>query len=317
MVPPTLRSEALVLSIVEQMARGASLRQLSLEPGMPGWFTLMRWQRRDPALKARFAQARARGRGVRFEGRYPDRFRFDPVKALELVERVRAGEPLIQLARRYGVVERQALNGWKRVSPDFALRLETAKLAGRAVRARRLKVRPPPWPWDEALSDRIVLRVMRGERLIDVARGPDLPGLHVLRRWRREQPDFDAALKSAIGRGRRVAGARRGRYTPQMASQVCERIAGGAALSDLRDDPRLPHESTIRAWSRTRPDFAKQLDVARDFRTWMIEDEIDDIAATATPATVKAAERRIGQLHTRLRATAPKVRSRVKARPAV
>ena len=317
MVPPTLRSEALVLSIVEQMARGASLRQLSLEPGMPGWFTLMRWQRRDPALKARFAQARARGRGVRFEGRYPDRFRFDPVKALELVERVRAGEPLLRLARRYGVVERQALNIWKRVSPDFALRLEAAKLAGRAVRARRLRTRAPPWPWDEALSERILLRVMRGERLIDVARGPDFPGLHVLRRWRRTHPDFDAALGSAIGRGRREAGARRGLYTPKLADQVCARIAGGAALSDLRDDPRLPHENTLRAWSRTRPDFAARLADARDFRQWLIEDEISDIAATVTPATVKATKARIGRLRTRLRATAPKVRRRVKARPAV
>lgn len=306
MAPPTLRSEALVASIIERMERGASLRQLSLEPGMPCWFTLMRWQRRDPALKARFAQARAWGRGVRFEARHQDRFRFDPVKALELVERVQAGEPLRKLARRYGVVERQALNGWKRASPDFALRLEKAKLAGRAVRARRLGMRPLPWPWDEALSDRIVLRVMRGERLIDVARGPDFPGLHVLRRWRRGRPDFDAALKSAIRRGRR--GASRGLYTPEIARQVCERIAAGAALSDIRDDPRLPHDSTIRAWARTRPDFAERLDGARDFRAWMIEDQIADIAATATPATVKAAERRIGRLRTRLRATAPKVR---------
>jgi transposase-like protein len=226
------------------------------------------------------------------------------VKALELVERMRAGEPLRKLARRHGVVERQALNGWKRASPDFALRLEAAKLAGRAARARRL--RPLPWPWDEALSDRMVLRVMRGERLIDVARGPDFPCLHVLRRWRRQHPDFDAALKNAIRRGRRAAS--RGRYTPEMAGQVCEAIAAGAALSDIRDDPRLPHDSTIRAWTRTRPDFAARLDGAREFRQWMIEDQIAGIAAAATPATVKAAERRIGRLRTRLRATAPKAR---------
>ncbi|WP_293677019.1 hypothetical protein [uncultured Phenylobacterium sp.] len=306
MAPPTLRSEALVRSIVERMERGASLRQVSLEPGMPAWFTLMRWQRRDPALKARFAQARAWGRGVRFEGRHQDRFRFDPVRALELVERVRAGEPLRKLARRDGVVERQALNGWKRASPDFGLRLEAAKLAGRAVRARRQAMRPLPWPWDEALSDRIVLRVMRGERLIDVARGPDFPGLHVLRRWRREHPEFDGALKSAIRRGRRVAVSGRGRYTPQMAEQVCARIAAGAALSDIRDDPALPHDNTIRAWTRTRPDFAARLADARDFRAWLVGDEIVDIAATATPATVKEAARRIGRLRTRLRATAPK-----------
>lgn len=306
--PPTLRSEAMIGEIVERMQRGESLHRISQQAGMPNWFTLMRWQRCDPGLKARLAQARDWGRGVRFQGAHPDRFRLDPVRALELIERVRAGEPLRQLARRYGVVERQSLDVWKRISPDFALELERAKQAGRAVREQRLKMRPFPWLWDEALSDRIVLRVSRGERLIDVARGPDFPGLHALRRWRRAQPAFDGALKIAIRRSRQVRAPAVGRYGAGTAQDVCDRIAAGAALSEIGAVAGAPHGSTLRTWMRTRPGFAEQIAQARAFRDEMIEDQVADIAAAALPATVEEARRRIGRLRTRLRATAPKVR---------
>src|SRR4051812_26852016 len=40
------------------LAAGATLKEICLRPGMPGWYTVMRWQRADPWVKARLHVAR-------------------------------------------------------------------------------------------------------------------------------------------------------------------------------------------------------------------------------------------------------------------
>ena len=47
----------------------------------------MRWQRADPLLKARIANARLYGRGIRFEQRHANRFCYPSADALNLIER--------------------------------------------------------------------------------------------------------------------------------------------------------------------------------------------------------------------------------------
>src|SRR5436190_24336734 len=78
----------------DRLMSGWTLQQLARRPETPAWDTLMRWQRAGPALKARFAGARAQGRGVLFQARHADRFVFPSADAQALIERVRAGERL-------------------------------------------------------------------------------------------------------------------------------------------------------------------------------------------------------------------------------
>src|SRR4051812_28139865 len=126
----------LIDSLCERMMAGWTLQQLARLPETPHWQTLMDWQRADPTLKARFAAARAYGQGVRFQARHADRFCFPSADALALVERVRGGARLRDLvdARQ---PDRQALNAWKRINPDFAQQLAAAIRVSCALRRNR------------------------------------------------------------------------------------------------------------------------------------------------------------------------------------
>src|SRR5581483_11686341 len=90
---------------------------------------------------------------------------------------------------------------WRRTEPGFAAALEPL----RALRyGRRSREGHGRWKaFDEAVADGILLRVMRGEPwrwLLDT--DPSLPCHAVVYRWRREQPDWDGALKMAFRAGR-------------------------------------------------------------------------------------------------------------------
>ena len=154
--------------ICERLTSGWTLQQVASLPHTPAWDTLMRWQRADPALKARFANARAGGLGVRFQARHADRFCYPSADAQALVERVRAGERLTDLVAA-GHPDRPTLN---------------AQMAARAG--------PTP-----ALMEEIGARIAGGATLGQVAASPDMPHCLTLAKWRRERPDFAAVIEDA------------------------------------------------------------------------------------------------------------------------
>ena len=272
--------------LCDRLMSGWTLQQLARLPETPAWDTLMCWQRADPALKARFADARAYGRGVRFQARHADRFCYPSADALALVERVRAGERLTDLVNA-GRPDRAALNAWKRISPDFAERLAAATRASRALRRVRRGDGPP---YDEATGDAIVIRVRHGETLRQVCRDPAMPPFTVVSRWRRRHPDFDAALKAHKAYAFRAQMAARAGPTPALIETMGGRIAEGASLAQLCASPDMPHLQTLMKWRRERPDVAAVIEDACDFRDWLLADRAEHLHDTAkTPADLREA----------------------------
>jgi hypothetical protein len=85
--------------------------------------------------------------------------------------------------------------------------------------------------FDPALAERIVAGVMSGARLEAVLAGdPELPCRPTLRRWRREAPVFDAALKEVFATAR----ARRDKAIPaELAAFVVDWIKDGETFASL------------------------------------------------------------------------------------
>jgi hypothetical protein len=264
--------------LCERLTSGETLQQLAHRPETPAWDTLMRWQREDPALKTRFANARAHGRGVRFQARHADRFGFPSADALALIERVRAGERLSDLVDA-GRPGRAALNAWKRINPEFAAQLAAATQASRVLR-RRLRGDGPPY--DEATADAIMLRVRYGETLRQVCRDPVMPAFTVVGRWRRRHPDFDAALKAHKADAFRAQMAARAGPTPGQMKEMGVRIAAGASLAELCASPDMPCRHTLLRWRRERPELAEVIDDACDFRDWLLADHAEHLLDTGT-----------------------------------
>lgn len=251
--------------ICERLESGWTLQQVAATPQAPHWDTLMTWQRADADLKARFARARAAGQGVRDQARPADRPGYSRVRAVALIARVRGGARLTDLVNA-GRPNRQTLNAWKRLSPQFAERLAAAAHASRALRRWRRGDGPT---YDEDTGDAIVIRVRRGETLRQVCRDPALPAFTVIKRWRRRHPEFDSSLRFHKAGAFRAQMAARAGPTPELTLEIACRIADGASLAKVGASPDMPCRHTLARWRRERPDFAAVIDDARDFGAWL------------------------------------------------
>lgn len=68
-------------------------------------------------------------------------------------------------------------------------------------------------------------------------------------------------------------------YSPEIAEEICERLAAGESLRKICRDDHLPPESTVRQWALDdRQGFAAQYTRARDIGIDCMADEILDIA---------------------------------------
>ena len=282
--------------ICDRLASGTTLQQLAEEPQTPHWNTLMRWQRQDPSLKARFAHARAQGHDLRVQARHPSRFRFPRAQAQTLIDRVRAGSRLSDLVDA-GCPDRPTLNAWKRLNPDFAARLADAALVSRMRRRLRRGGGPA---YDEDTGDAIVIRVRCGETLRQVCRDPALPAYTVVTRWRRRHPEFDSALKLHKAVAFRAQMAARAGPTEALTEEIGRRIADGASLAQLCAAPDMPHLQTFMRWRRDRPAFAAAVEDACDFRDWVLAGDVVHLILTANTdaarARALACKRRVASL---------------------
>lgn len=87
--------------------------------------------------------------------------------------------------------------------------------------------------------------------------------------------DTSGAKTEAPARGR----GRPSKYTPELAREICLRIAAGASVRSICEDEAMPSEATVRAWAVDDLDgFSAQYTRAIQIRAMGWADEIVDIS---------------------------------------
>jgi hypothetical protein len=262
---PTYDVPAAKRLILERLAVGQTLAQLEAAPGFPSAPTVRKWARADAGFAAGLAQARALRRGVRVAQRWA-RWAFPAAWAAAFVARLRRGETMGSLVGGGGgQPSRPMLRAWRRAEPGFDLAVAAA------VRAWRGGARQGRRGYDEAVADRIVLLRSRGATMKEIYAEPGLPGWHIVARWRRMVPEFDAAL--AIARKVRWTGKAERRVNrrlndPALIEAICDHIVwdGGSLRSAARCVPGAPCPETLYAWRRKHPAFARAVRLALEQR---------------------------------------------------
>lgn len=69
-------------------------------------------------------------------------------------------------------------------------------------------------------------------------------------------------------------------YTPELDTEICERIARGEPLRAICRDAHMPSWVTVYAWRKSNPQFAQRLQLARDIGYDAIAEEALEIADT-------------------------------------
>jgi len=298
---PAYPREIMEQRVCEALEAGATLDQIATRPDWPSRQTVFRWARDAPGFARRLRAARAWRRGVRTQSR-PG---FDPVLAEAFLLAVRRGWAVRDLVRRPDGPNRPRLNRWKRERPDFA-----AELAA-AVRFSAEERRVGWPPYDEAAGDQIIVRVSRGEPLPKVLADRRLPSKRVLRRWRRDRPDFDQAIRTAhlAGIRNRLGDRRRARM-----ALVTERLTGlmiqGVSMLQASKAPGMPHYVTLQAWRRRDPEFARAVAWARHEGILALADLAVELSDRAGPGMEWTVARRIGAIRKQAGRMASKNRRR-------
>jgi hypothetical protein len=278
--------------VLERLEAGMPMRGLERLAGFPRRQTLHTWGRDDPDFARRLVAARAWGKGVRVSATAGPVF--DAGRAEAFLAKVRLGAAVKDLVKRPGGPTRLLLNRWRRERPDFDAALKEATWSARCFHGRQ-----KGWPFDEALADRIILRLGRGEALPELMKAPDLPGRDALVRWRCGHPEFAGALKLASRRGFRVRARARRRTSELLAAIVAHIEHGGSVRSAALRVPGAPNISNLRQWLKDDPDFARDVAWAKRMRDERMMDLALDIGREATPQTVKADAQRFAALRQR------------------
>jgi hypothetical protein len=286
---PRVETQARVL---ERLEAGMPMRVLERLAGFPSRQTLHSWVRADPDFARRLAAARAWGKGVRVSATAGPVF--DAGRAEAFLVKVRLGEAVKDLVKRPGGPTRLLLNRWRRERPDFDAALKEATWSARCFHGRQ-----KGWPFNDALADRIILRLGRGETLPDLMKDPDLPGKDALARWRRGHPVFAGALKLASWRGFRVRARARRRTSELLAAIVAHIERGGSVRSAALSVPGAPSISNLHKWLKDDPDFARDVAWAKRMRDERMMDMALDMAERATPASAVMHAQRFAQLRQR------------------
>lgn len=83
-------------------------------------------------------------------------------------------------------------------------------------------------------------------------------------------------------------------YTPEIAAEICERIANGESLKRIVEDGHMPSETTVLRWLADNEMFRGQYARAREAQIEHYADEMvdiaDGVAQSDQPAVVQAAK---------------------------
>lgn len=273
--------------ILARIGAGETLKAVCAGAAMPCAESVIGWANRDQAFGAAYRQAQARGRHRRL-------WAYDEAKAKTLLARAAAGELLSDLVRDPTMPNHRVLTYWRRTQAEFAERIAMIVAARRAERGAWGRGRLVGF--DARLADKILFRVGQGETLENVLRASEgFPSRPVVRRWRRENRAFDAALKVCMG----VARARRGAtrlWSPALQWKIFELVCEGRSLRQIGRRKDMPCAHTLYNWVRDKPGFADMVISACDERAEWFRDRQQVIAEEATEATVKRDIGRISRL---------------------
>lgn len=291
------RRRARKAELLARLARGPVLAHVCRAPDMPDVKSVSNWARADPAFAEQLAEARLRGRNLRAS-------HYDEAVAAAILVRLRTGEPISAVLRDPAMPGRRVFRYWTMTQAPFGEEVgrlkqihETERQAVRWRRYRAVYDRD----WDEPTADAIYLRVRRGEAIPAVLADLKL-SRRAFRRWRREQPDLDLIMRTAV----RVAAAPRGRArvdrhcTPDLTRRIEARILGGASLHSLSRERGMPSLYALYKWVRDRPAFAAAVARACEFRDQLLADEALDVIQRRGLAGKREADaifQRLGQLN--------------------
>lgn len=244
--------------LTARVAAGETVTAVCAGPGFPSPQQIHNWAKAEPWFRDQLSEAVRRGRGWR-RGYHDD-------KAAAFLARVYAGERVCDLWGKPGMPSRKAYFTWKTANPVFADAMWQVRLAQRQRLAQH--GRDGYRAWDPALADRLIVKLHHGARLADALAGdPDLPCAQTLRRWRREQPQFDRVIRRIMAEWRRRRARGRHRCTPALIEVIGKRIATtGISLHRLSQRADMPCEGTLYRWMAEKPQFAEAVTLAR--RCW-------------------------------------------------
>lgn len=89
------------------------------------------------------------------------------------------------------------------------------------------------------------------------------------------------------------------RYTPEIAAEICERLAQGEVWSRICNTGRMPSYATLYAWRDRHPEFGEALARAREMAADYFADRVVEVAEGATSATASGDRIRVGALQWR------------------
>jgi hypothetical protein len=283
--------------ILARVAAGETVKAICRgDAALPCAESVSIWARRDPAFGSALAAARRRADWMR-------RFAFDEAVAAAFLARVAAGERIKAVVGTPGMPGAATYRYWRRTQIGF----QEALWRVRGARYERLGAHNrglARWPrFDPAAADRILLRVARGERWAQMlAADPSLPGRQAATRWRREQPDWDQAMRIAFEVGRRARPPVR--CTPELIEAVGDRIVCGASLRSLGAEPDMPCAETFYHWVARWPAFAAEVSRACEIREWWYLDQMLAISDRHGLFGLKATKREAAPLQRQLNALA-------------
>jgi len=251
----------LKVEIVARVEAGVSIAGVLRALGLRKW-TASDWGRGDPLFRADLVRAERIGRHRRLRA-------FDDARAAAFVARVAAGEAPADLFDQPGMPTRLTYRHWKATQGSFAetmwrlrqVRRREFALVGRAMRR----------DFDPAQADVILGRLWReGSLERALAADPALPSRPIVRRWRREQPEFGRQVEAVLAACRRANARRRkrppSRWPDDLDGQIAARVYAGETLAAIARDPQMPSSFTLKKWMAHRPAFATLIHAARNDR---------------------------------------------------
>ena len=186
------------------------------------------------------------------------------------------------------------------------------------------------------LGREICARVAAGESQHALAREPGMPSRRTFRDWALREPEFGAAFEAAKleGRRRQIAAdreadlrpgsgklwrrmmaqasptRRRGGsvsiLTPELAEEICLRIAGGESVLALSADPDMPCAGSIFGWARREDWFREMYVRAKEIAADLHFDLAYEVAMEATEDSVRGDRLRVQVLRWRVALIEPK-----------
>lgn len=282
--------------LLARIAAGARLSQVCAEAGAPSYASVRAWARAEPEFAAALARARADGQWRR-DGV------MDEARAGALLARLAAGEGIVSVLRDPAMPSRRVYRLWRAQYGWFAEEVFRIRQARRGEALDRCRARRRAF--DPVLADRIVARVAVGAaRLQEVlSADPALPGRPVVIRWRRERPDFDFALRTALRGAARHRRARR--LCAAVTEAVCARVRKGETLAAIGRRADMPCAGTLYGWMRKRPEFREAVTWAWRERADGMADRVVDIAEDRARAwgrgrAMEGLKRKVGRLDGRV-----------------